>query len=178
MRKTILANLTALAILIPSVVFSQSADITFAEATVKQTVQAEVSTGFEGEAKAINQVISRFFEAMESGNTDALKGTCVSDVLFQTHTQDQKGRHQIFDEKIDDMVQFVASAGSGANGFKVDVDFEMAQSEASTSVFRSPYYFYINGELSHCGVNSFEMTKTSEGWKIKKLIDTRFRACN
>jgi hypothetical protein len=37
------------------------------------------------------------------------------------------------------------------------------------------YEFYINGKLSHKGVNSFTLFKESEdlGWKIVHLIDTR-----
>jgi hypothetical protein len=37
----------------------------------------------------------------------------------------------------------------------------------------TPYRFYRNGEFSHCGVNSFQLVKMAEGWKIVYIIDTR-----
>jgi hypothetical protein len=37
----------------------------------------------------------------------------------------------------------------------------------------TPYEFYVNGDFSHCGVNSFQLVKFVEGWKIVYIIDTR-----
>ena len=30
----------------------------------------------------------------------------------------------------------------------------------------TPYDFWIDGKLSHCGVDAFDLIKTAEGWKI------------
>lgn len=30
----------------------------------------------------------------------------------------------------------------------------------------TPYDFWIDGKLSHCGVDAFDLVKTDEGWKI------------
>ena len=32
-----------------------------------------------------------------------------------------------------------------------------------------PYDFYVNGELSHCGVDVFTMLETADGWRIASL---------
>jgi len=37
----------------------------------------------------------------------------------------------------------------------------------------APYTFYVNGRLSHCGVNSIELLRGAEGWKITQISDTR-----
>ena len=37
----------------------------------------------------------------------------------------------------------------------------------------TPYEFYLNGKLSHKGVNSFTLIKENEKWKIVHVIDTR-----
>ena len=36
-----------------------------------------------------------------------------------------------------------------------------------------PYAFYLGDRFSHCGVNAFHLTLTSEGWKILHITDTR-----
>jgi hypothetical protein len=36
----------------------------------------------------------------------------------------------------------------------------------------APYDFWLNGAFSHCGIDSFELAKTSEGWKLTSGIYT------
>ena len=36
-----------------------------------------------------------------------------------------------------------------------------------------PYQFYYKGNFSHCGVNSFQLAKINNEWKIQYIIDTR-----
>jgi len=50
--------------------------------------------------------------------------------------------------------------------YQIKIDGQMA------SVW-TPYEFYVNDTFSHCGVNSFQLIKTPEGWKITYIIDTR-----
>jgi len=41
------------------------------------------------------------------------------------------------------------------------------------------YKFYIGDKFSHCGVNSFQLVKLNDGWKIVYIIDTRRKeGCN
>jgi hypothetical protein len=37
------------------------------------------------------------------------------------------------------------------------------------------YSFYIDGRMSHCGVDLFHLVRTPEGWRIIDLADTRRR---
>lgn len=39
----------------------------------------------------------------------------------------------------------------------------------------TPFMFYLNGKLSHCGVNSFQLTKKDGKWLIVSLIDEAYR---
>lgn len=34
------------------------------------------------------------------------------------------------------------------------------------------YVFFIEGKISHCGVNSFHLVRTAEGWKIGGIAST------
>lgn len=38
----------------------------------------------------------------------------------------------------------------------------------------TPYVFYVDGKLSHCGVNSFQLVQNDGRWKIHYLIDNMF----
>ncbi|MDO6446797.1 hypothetical protein Q4493_13535 [Colwellia sp. 1_MG-2023] len=39
----------------------------------------------------------------------------------------------------------------------------------------APFAFYVDGKLSHCGVNSFQLIKQNEQWKIRYLIDNVYQ---
>ncbi len=40
------------------------------------------------------------------------------------------------------------------------------------AVVWAEYDFHLNGNLSHCGVDSISLLKTSAGWKISSISDT------
>ena len=43
----------------------------------------------------------------------------------------------------------------------------------------TPYTFYFNDQLSHCGVNVFSLIKRGDAWKIMGVTDTRRKeGCN
>ena len=39
----------------------------------------------------------------------------------------------------------------------------------------APYTFYLNGAISHCGINSIELLHDEDGWKVTQISDTRRR---
>lgn len=41
----------------------------------------------------------------------------------------------------------------------------------------APYDFWIDGKLSHCGVDAFDLIKTEEGWKIAGGVYTVETKC-
>jgi len=49
---------------------------------------------------------------------------------------------------------------------------EVVQTNGLAGTVWTDYSFYLNGEYHHCGINSFNVLKTSEGWKISNAIST------
>jgi hypothetical protein len=45
------------------------------------------------------------------------------------------------------------------------------------ATFRAPYDFWIDGKLSHCGVDAFDLIKTEDGWKIAGGVYTVETKC-
>jgi hypothetical protein len=50
------------------------------------------------------------------------------------------------------------------------LDQVILQQDRLASVW-TPFAFYIDGKLSHCGSNSFQLVKQNKQWKIHYLID-------
>lgn len=45
--------------------------------------------------------------------------------------------------------------------------------EKGLAVVWARYQFRLDGKLSHCGVDLFNLVETPDGWKIAALADTR-----
>jgi hypothetical protein len=67
----------------------------------------------------------------------------------------------------------------GSISAKEYIEISLQISEAIGLEFSRNYKFYVGETFSHCGVNSFQLFKDKEGWKIIYLIDTRRKdPCN
>ncbi len=51
-------------------------------------------------------------------------------------------------------------------------NYQIQSTDKLASVWMD-YAFYVGEQFSHCGVNSFQLVKMNEKWKIIYIIDTR-----
>ena len=129
----------------------------------------------EKSEKAIKAVINQFFEGLEKGDTALLKSTCTGQPVLQTYMADRDGKWQVFTENFSEFVTFVGTPTK--DKYKEQIEFDAVLSEASLASVWTPYKFYLNGKISHCGTNSFQLVKMEDGWKIQYILDTRRKAC-
>jgi hypothetical protein len=78
--------------------------------------------------------------------------------------------------KVSQFAQSIKDVPTDLNIEEKVTSFEIKQ-DGHLAMVWTPYVFYINKQVSHCGVNLFTMLKTSSGWKISSIIDTRRRDC-
>lgn len=121
--------------------------------------------------KAIQSVINRFFDGMANGDTTLLKSACTDNPLMQTYMADKDGNMQVFTEPFSEFVAFVGAPRKDT--YLEKIEFGAIHTEKSLASVWTPYKFYLNGNLRHCGTNSFQLVKTADGWKIQYIIDTR-----
>lgn len=92
-------------------------------------------------------------------------------MILQSIFDGQKGT-KLVDEKTAEFYKSFSTFPADMNfeekilSYKVQIDGAMAHAW-------TPYEFYINGKLSHSGVNAFTMFKENNIWKIIHVIDTR-----
>ncbi len=126
--------------------------------------------------KAIKTVINRFFEGMEKGDTALLRSTCMPNPVFQTYMAEKGGKLVVYTQDFNEFVTFVGTPSQ--KKYKEVIQFGSISSEKSLASVWTPYKFYLDDKLSHCGTNSFQLVKTDEGWKIQYIIDTRRKNCD
>jgi hypothetical protein len=134
--------------------------------------QSSITTGSATSEKEVKQVIQNMFHAMQQADTTLLK-TCFSDkVIFQTILNKPEGAI-IKTESINDFIQSVGK--QTPNALDERIEFGAIQLDPLMATVWTPYTFYFKGQYSHKGINSFQLVKFKEGWKIQYLIDTRYK---
>ena len=117
--------------------------------------------------KEIVKPIENLFNAMKSADSLGVKNAFSGSAIMQTFGKNQ----EIRTDKVEDFAKQVGASQAGDLDerftiSKILVDGNMA------SVW-VPYQFYYKGNFSHCGVNSFQLAKINNEWKIQYIIDTR-----
>ena len=117
--------------------------------------------------KEVVKPIESLFKAMKSADSLGVKNVFSSSAMMQTFGKNQ----EIRTEKLEDFAKQVGSSKLGDLDERIIISKILIDGNmASVWV---PYQFYYKGNFSHCGVNSFQLAKLNNEWKIQYIIDTR-----
>lgn len=123
----------------------------------------------------VQKTVEGFFEAFHKQDSTAMKSFMADDVVLQTTGRNKEGKTQFRTTPIERLYQSIVSIPDSVQfqekltSWTIQVDRTMANAWVG-------YEFWLNGEFSHCGINSFQMVNFDGQWKIIYLIDTRGRA--
>ncbi len=120
---------------------------------------------------SVKAAVTDLFVAMKNSDGEFLK-TCFADsAVLQSINRDTEGNLLVKNESVSQLAKSISSAAMGALDERIT--FDMIKVDGPLASVWTPYSFYFNGNFSHCGVNSFQLVRTKNGWKIQHLIDTR-----
>ncbi len=128
----------------------------------------------DSEKDAVKQTIEGFFEAFHKQDSVAMKGFVADGVLLQTTGRNKEGKTQFRSQEIERLYESIVSIPDSITfqekltSWNIQVDRTMANAWVG-------YEFWLNGNFSHCGINSFQLINFDGAWKIVYLIDTRGR---
>ncbi len=126
---------------------------------------------------AVKFVISGLFEGMKTKNPELIKQAFHEKALMHT-VINETHETSLGSNSVTDFVNTIAATPVETQLEERILDFHINIDGHLASAW-TPYEFYLNDSFSHCGVNSFQLIKTVQGWKITYLIDTRRKAgCN
>jgi hypothetical protein len=128
-------------------------------------------SAFAQEEQAIQQVIASLFEGMKSKDLSKIEPAFLSSAQMQTVIASQQGA-TVGTNSVQDFFNRIATTPAETVLDEQILDYQI-KIDGQMAAAWTPYRFYVNGAFSHCGVNSFQLVKTSEGWKITYIIDTR-----
>jgi hypothetical protein len=140
---------------------------------MKSLILVLLLLGISGQAQKaeVQQTIQTFFEGFHARDTLKIKSTCSDKLILQSISESAKG-NKFSEESPKEFYVSMATIPAEMQFEERILDYNI-QIDGTMAHAWTPYEFYINGKLSHKGVNAFTLFKTAEGWKIVHLIDTR-----
>jgi len=118
-------------------------------------------------------VVERLFDAMRTRDTAALRAQFVPGASLATTTM-RNGQPVVQRDSVEAFVRSIASAPAGLLLDERLRDPQVRVSDGLASVWVH-YDFYAGERFSHCGVDAFHLARTTAGWQVVQLADTRRR---
>ena len=125
------------------------------------------------EESVVQQTIETFFKGFHQQDSLLLKSVVSDQVIIQTIANKEDSTF-LQSENYNDFLNHIINIPATTKfeeqllSFNIQIDGDMAH-------VWTPYQFWLNDTLSHCGVNSFQLFKDSNFWKIIYIIDTRHK---
>ena len=118
------------------------------------------------------KMVLDFFEAFHAQDTVKLKSFAKNGIKLESVSLDAEGNTVLTSDDYSKFLKSIASIPAEASFEEKLHEFRVEENGLLATV-TTPYSFYYNGNLSHCGVNSFQLVNFNSEWKIVYLIDTR-----
>jgi len=132
----------------------------------------------DNEKAEVKNSIELFFDGFHNQDSTVIKSTTSPGIIMQTIGLDKEGASVVKTSEFHNFLKSIVSIPDTTKfqekllSYQIQIDGRMANAW-------TPYEFWINDTLSHCGVNSFQLHKQDGDWKIIYIIDTRRREdCN
>ena len=122
---------------------------------------------------SVKTVVNNLFVAMKNGDASLFKTVFSDSAILQTISRSKEGKTLVRTESVDEFASFVSQLKKDSADERIR--FETIKIDGPLAIAWTPYNFYYNGKFSHCGVNSFQLVRFDDEWKIQYLVDTRRR---
>ena len=114
-------------------------------------------------------VVNRLWEAMRT-NDSTMARSAFDSTAQMVSIIDRNGARSVRWARVDGFVRAIGSARTPWIERMVGPEVRIDGNLASVWTW---YDFTVNGAVSHCGYDSIELARLTEGWKIIYIADTR-----
>lgn len=134
------------------------------------SVWLSVPTSAAGQDEAgARAAVEQLFDGMRTADPDLVRSVLAVDARFAL-LDERNGPRTVRAQSIDGWVNAISASGGNWDEQIYDLDVKV---DATMGSIWAPYTFYLNGQISHCGINSIELLQDADGWKITQISDTR-----
>ena len=134
-------------------------------------VSYSIFTMAQSSEDSVKAAVNKLFEGMKNADAALVINAFADSAILQTIARNKEGKLIIRNEQVNGFAEFVGKQQKGAADERIL--FETIKIDGPLAIVWTPYKFYYEGKFSHCGVNSFQLVRINNEWKIQYLIDTR-----
>ncbi len=125
----------------------------------------------QSDKEMVISIVQKMFDSMRDADTVGLSEIFHPDATLMRTFNDKNGDPRLSGGGIQSFITGVGKAPKNALDEKIwSYDVRIDQNLATVW---TDFTFYYNGKMSHCGVNTFQLFKSDEGWKIFSITDTK-----
>ena len=121
-------------------------------------------------ASEITQPVHALFDAMRAHDAVKLQAQFTESAILQRAVADGS-------VTTGDLAKFAENVATSTKLLDEQLLSIEVQQNGNLATVWTPFAFYLDKKLSHCGVNSFQLVKNTDGWKINYLIDNVYFIC-
>ena len=125
--------------------------------------------GLAGQEADVRAAVDQIFEGMRAANSQMVGEVFASEARFAV-IETRNGPETVREQSVDGWLESIGRSRGSWDERIYDVEVQVDGKMASVW---APYTFYRDGKISHCGVNSIELLRDAEGWKVTQIADTR-----
>jgi hypothetical protein len=132
---------------------------------------AQATAAVPDERAAVLAVVQRLWDAMKTRDTALVRSVFDSSAtLTRVATRNGEARVQVMP-----VSTFIEALGRANEAWNERMFAPEVRIDGSLAIVWTEYDFHLGSQFSHCGVDAFQLLKTSAGWKIVAISDTARR---
>jgi hypothetical protein len=138
---------------------------------IPSAAAAQGATAAPDERAAVLAVVQRLWDAMKARDTAMARSVFDSSaMLSRAVTRNGEARVQLTP-----VSAFLEALSHATEPWNERMFSPEVRIDGSLATVWTEYDFHLGDKISHCGVDAFQLLKTSAGWKIVALSDTARR---
>ncbi|MBC7901097.1 MAG: hypothetical protein H7070_13720 [Saprospiraceae bacterium] len=121
------------------------------------------------DAKDSLAVVNKMFDEMANHNPAAIAAVYTTESQLVALMKNKEGKSVT---KVFTGEAFSKNFAEKRGEIKEEMYAPEVKVYGDLSVIQGRYVFFVNGKISHCGVNAFHLVRTDAGWKIANASST------
>ena len=117
----------------------------------------------------VMEAVQQVFDGMRAADPAMVATVFAENARFAV-VRSRDGLSEISTPPVAEWIGAIGESGGSWDEQVYEVDIQIDENISSAWV---PYTFYLEGVISHCGVNSIELLLNGDHWEITQLSDTR-----
>ena len=122
----------------------------------------------DAEERAVLAVAQQIFDGINKNDGQLIRNAMMPDGILYS-TTDRAGTAQAYFTSAED---FASQVEAGTDKYHERMFETTVHIQEGVALIWAAYDFHLNGSFSHCGVDTFSLVKTPEGWKVASLTYT------